>query len=171
MTTYNTLQHAEFHDFYQLHNNWLYSWLSRKLGSRFDAADLAQDTFTSIWSSTTRFSISDIREPRAYLTTVAQRILINFQKHQSLERAYLEALSHLPEAATLSTEERAILLETLQQIDTMLDGLDAKVRQAFLLSQMEGLGYAEIAVQLKVSERTIKRYMAEALTQCLLCMD
>jgi DNA-directed RNA polymerase specialized sigma24 family protein len=36
------------------------------------------------------------------------------------------------------------------------------------MAQLEGLGYAEIATELAVSERTVKRYMAEAMARCIL---
>lgn len=42
------------------------------------------------------------------------------------------------------------------------------MRRAFLWSQLEGLTYQQIAERLKVSERTIKRYMAQAYEHCLL---
>ncbi|MBA4288641.1 MAG: hypothetical protein C0439_06645 [Pseudomonas sp.] len=59
-------------------------------------------------------------------------------------------------------------LETLQALDELLDGLPRPVRRAFLWSQLEGLGYREIAERLQVSERTVKRYMAQAYEHCLL---
>jgi RNA polymerase sigma-70 factor (ECF subfamily) len=46
--------------------------------------------------------------------------------------------------------------------------LPTPVRRAFLWSQLEGLGYQQIAERLQVSERTIKRYMAQAYEHCLL---
>ncbi len=61
-----------------------------------------------------------------------------------------------------------MLLETLQALDELLDGMPAVVRRAFLWSQLEGLGYREIAERLQVSERTVKRYMAQAYEHCLL---
>ena len=67
-----------------------------------------------------------------------------------------------------SPEQRQCLLETLQQIDTMLDGLGEKVRQAFLLSQLEGLTYPVIARRLNVSVSSVKKYMAKATEHCLL---
>ena len=76
----------------------------------------------------------------------------------------------LPAPAAPSAEERLLILETLHQIDAMLDGLGAKVRTAFLLSQLEGMAYADIAARLHVSERTVKRYMVQALTQCILLL-
>ena len=84
------------------------------------------------------------------------------------EQAYLDALALLPEDCVPSPEQRWILLETLQALDELLDGLPGPVRRAFLLSQLEGLGYQEIAERLQVSERTIKRYMAQAYEHCLL---
>jgi len=37
-----------------------------------------------------------------------------------------------------------------------------------LLSQLEGLRYGEIAARLDVTERSVKRYMAQAYAHCLL---
>jgi len=50
----------------------------------------------------------------------------------------------------------------------LLDGLPLAVRRAFLWSQLEGLGYRDIATRLQVSERTVKRDMAQAYEHCLL---
>ena len=50
----------------------------------------------------------------------------------------------------------------------MLRTLPAKARTAFLLAQVHGLTYREIAGQIAVSERTVKKYMAQAMYQCLL---
>ena len=59
-------------------------------------------------------------------------------------------------------------LQTLQLVDAMLRRINPKARAAFLLSQLDGLTYAAIAAQLKVSERMVKRYMAQARFECLL---
>ncbi|AHF67595.1 hypothetical protein PSCICM_38320 [Pseudomonas cichorii] len=112
--------------------------------------------------------LANLREPRAYLVTVGKRLLINHYKRRSLEQAYLEALAALPEEAVPSPEQRWILLQTLQALDELLDDLPVVVRRAFLWSQLEGLGYAQIALRLKVSERTVKRYMAQAYAHCLM---
>lgn len=151
---------------YREHRGWLENWLRRRMGNAWDAADLSQDTFLRVLGSSQ--SMVDIREPRAYLLTVGKRLLSNFYSRRSLEQAYLDALANLPEACVPSPEQRWILLQTLQALDELLDGLPAPVRRAFLLSQLEGLGYREIAERLKVSERTIKRYMAQAYEHCLL---
>jgi RNA polymerase sigma-70 factor (ECF subfamily) len=76
----------------------------------------------------------------------------------------------VPPALQPSLEERAILLETLLSIDRMLADLGPKVRQAFLLAQLEGLDYATIAQQLDVSVSSVKKYMHKAVVQCLKCL-
>lgn len=158
---------------YRSHHGWLRTWLGRRLGNGSDAEDLAHDTFIRVLKghqSADQCGLAQLREPRAYLTTVAKRVVINYYERQSLERAYMASLQLMPEPMAPSEEDRAILLETLRELDDLLDALPARVRTAFLLSQLEGLSYEEIASQLKVSERTITRYMAQGFRQCLQLM-
>ncbi|WP_286762105.1 sigma factor-like helix-turn-helix DNA-binding protein, partial [Pseudomonas sp. UBA2047] len=82
-------------------------------------------------------------------------------------RAYLQAIAHLPEPEVPSAETRWMILETLYRIDAMLRELPARVRHVFLLSQLDGLTYAQIAEQLQVSLVTIKRDMRTAFLACL----
>ncbi|MNN37976.1 putative RNA polymerase sigma factor FecI [compost metagenome] len=165
MTETATPEHS-LHALYRDHRSWLESWLRRRMGNAWDAADLSQDTFLRVLASSQQ--IAEMREPRAYLLTVGKRLLSNFYTRRNLEQAYLDALKQLPEDSVPSPEQRWVLLETLHALDELLDGLPTLVRRAFLWSQLEGLGYCEIAERLKVSERTVKRYMAKAYEHCLL---
>jgi RNA polymerase sigma-70 factor (ECF subfamily) len=44
------------------------------------------------------------------------------------------------------------------------------VRQAFLLAQLEGLTYEQIAGQLQVSTSSVKQYLTRANRQCLFAL-
>lgn len=157
---------------YTEHHHWLHGWLRRKLGGADDAAaDLAHDTFVRVLRAQRAGSLGVLHEARAYLTTVARRLLINQARRQALERAWLETIALLPEPEAPSEEQRAIVLETLQRIDAMLDGLPPRAREAFLLVQLDGCTHAQAAQALKVTERSIRRYLAQALTQCILHAD
>ncbi|AZG11245.1 sigma-70 family RNA polymerase sigma factor [Pigmentiphaga sp. H8] len=151
---------------YREHHGWLQRWLARRLGNPAQADDLAQDTFIRVLGH--EQDLVQLREPRAYLATIARRLVINLRERQTLEQAYLEALANMGEALALSPEERCLLLETLCQIDAMLSELPAAVRRAFLLSQVEGLEYGAIAGMLGVSVRTVQRYVLRGLEQCIL---
>ncbi len=150
---------------YRDHHGWLQGWLRRRLGDRERAADLTQDTFVRLIASTVAHPL---REPRNFLATVAKRVMVDHLRRRSLEQAYLEALALEPELLEVSAEQRVILLETLLQLDAMLDGLNHKVRQALFLSHLEGLSYAEIAERLGVSVSSVTKYIAKATEQCLL---
>lgn len=167
----STVQQA-ISSLYSLHHGWLQDWLRRKLGDGADAADVAQDTFMRILTAPEHIAEKQagwaLQEPRAYLTVVAKRLMANLYRRRALEQAYLDSLALMPELAVPSAEHQLVILETLQQIDNMLDGLPSKVRAAFLLAQLEGMTYAQIAAQLDTSERTIKRYMVQAMAQCIL---
>ncbi|MFV0454287.1 MAG: sigma-70 family RNA polymerase sigma factor [Pseudomonas sp.] len=157
---------------YQEHCSWLRGWLYRRLGSSSQAADLAQDVFVRLLGVQRREGVlPDLQQPRAYLATVGRRLLHDHFRRQSLEQAYLESLARLPEAAALSAEELTLVRETLEELDRLLQRLRPLVRQVFLLSQLEGLNYGQIARQLGIGERSVKRYMAQAFEACVLYME
>jgi len=151
-------------ELYQKHNSWLMGWLCRKLGCSFDAADLMHDTFSRVLQ---KDDLTDIKEPRAYLTTIAHGLMVNHVRRRDIEAAYLEEISHLSQAEAPSPETINIMIETLTQIDEMLDGLPGRVRSAFLWFQLEGLSHAQIAERLSVSVSSVRQYIAKALLHCI----
>lgn len=153
---------------YSDHHGWLHAWLRKKLGCAHRAADLSHDTFMRLLA---REEPVAILEPRAYLTTIAQRVLANHWRREQIERAYLEALAHASDALAPSPEERAILMETLVEIDRLLDGLPAQVKRAFLHAQLDGMGHAEIAAKLGISISTVKRHLVRAGAQCYFALS
>lgn len=144
------------------HHGWLKAWLRRKLGDSHRAADLAHDVFVRLLAKQEEFFLT---EPRAFLTTVASRVLATHWQREQLELAYLETLQAYPEELAPSPEDRLIILETLSEIDTLLNGLPVVVKRAFLMSQLDGLTQVEIAQELKIAERTVRRYIARAAEQ------
>ncbi|MDK4201741.1 sigma-70 family RNA polymerase sigma factor [Pseudomonas sp. HR1] len=165
MQTLESDRYGHIRTLYQDHHGWLRERLQRRLGCLGQAADLAQDTFVRLLAR--EGELERLREPRAFLATVAQGLLANHWRRQAVERAYLDALAARPQAVQPSPEAQALILETLTELDALLDRLPARVRQAFLLAQLDGLTYAVIAERLGVSERMVKKYMAQAMLHCL----
>lgn len=151
--------------FYLAHHAWLQEWLRRRLGCRHDAADLAHDAFARLLAAR---ELDAIREPRAFLTTLAQRLVYNFWRRRDLERAYLDGLMLTTPASVPSEEERALVVDALMHIDHALKRLPPKARSVFLLSQIDDLSYPEIAARLGLSAMTVRRYVKQAITLCVL---
>lgn len=153
------------HTLYSEHHGWLKEWLRGRLGCAADAADLTQDAFLRLIVAPPP---ERLREPRHFLITIARGLVVDLFRRRTLERQYLDALAALPAPAWPSEEERALIVETLMALDAMLAGLGGKVRQVFILSQFEGLAYADIAARLGLSLRTVNNHMAKAVEHCCL---
>ncbi|GAB7531322.1 sigma-70 family RNA polymerase sigma factor [Pseudomonas sp. 3A(2025)] len=168
MSSVDLTQQQAVHSLYTDHHSWLCGWLRKRLGCVDHAADLAQDTFIRVLTQRTA---PQLREPRAYLSTIARSLMIDMFRRRALEQAYLETLAARPEALDISPETRLLIIETLLEIDRLLDGLGSRTREIFLMSQLDGLSYVEIARQLDVSVNTVKKHAVRALMQCLLASE
>lgn len=152
------------HGLYVRHSSWLMSFLRRRLSNRMDAPDVVHDTFVRVLG---RPCLSgDEGGERSFLATIARGLCIDRWRREELERSYLAALASQPLALQPSPEQVAMVLETLVEVDAMLSGLPHKVRDAFLLAQLDDLPYRRIGERLSVSERTVKKYMAQAFLHC-----
>jgi len=160
------MHHAQ--QLYAGHHGWLLSRLQARLRNTAEAQDVASETFVRVIAARQPVAIE---EPRAFLTTIAKRLLFTLWRRRELERAYVEALALRPEDLAPSPEDRALLLETLEHIAQALDGLPLKARQTFLLSQIDGLTYHAIAEQLGVSHSTVRRHMAESFRRIALALS
>ncbi|MFC3394451.1 sigma-70 family RNA polymerase sigma factor [Brenneria rubrifaciens] len=164
----NQTESLRVQQIYHEHHSWLQSWLCRRLGCSQQAADLAQDTFLRLIS---QHQAANIREPRAWLTTVAHGLVVNHWRRKDIENAYLQALAEQAPAVAPSLEQQAMTIDALLEIDRLLATLPVKVRQAFLWVHFDGLSYRQVAERLAVSERMVKKYMAQAMLNCLLCQN
>ncbi len=144
-----------------------YQWLTHKLRYRLgcgeSAEDVASETFTQLAAMP---RLEEVREPRSMLITIASRVAYEVRRRKKLERAHLYYLSQRPEDSHASPERKQMLLQELGSIEQALDGLSPRASQAFYLSQLEGLTYAEIGERLGVSASMVRQYMAKALQVC-----
>lgn len=148
---------------YSQNRQWLLGWLCKRLGCSQRAADLLQDTFIRLLK---RDEWLEAQEPRAYLMTVAKRVLIDHWRRERIEQAYLDALLQFPEAEAPSPETQHQLLELLLEIDRRLEGLPDLTRRTFLHAQLDGMTYVEIAQTLNISISSVKRHLIRATSRC-----
>lgn len=153
---------------FRRHNGWLTGWLRRQRWTVHSSEDLASDVFCALLTIP---NLKAVSQPRAMMTTIARRLIYDARRRNDLERSYEAELAALPEAAEISAEERLILLQALQAIETMLSSLSQKARTAFLMSQIEGTPYAEIAAQLGVSVSMVRKYVAQGLRAAYAAVD
>lgn len=96
---------GKLESFFNSHHHWLLRHVQRQLSNRADAEDTASETFCQVLSS--RIDTDEIQQPRAYLSTIARRLMFDRYRRRQLEKTYLDYLATLPEAGALSGRKNA----------------------------------------------------------------
>jgi RNA polymerase sigma-70 factor (ECF subfamily) len=148
------------------HRGALQAFFYRRIRTRSDAPDLAQEVYVRM------LRVSDlhaIRNPEHYLFTVASNLV---KEYAVLDRWRASGVN-VDEA---SVQQRLGELPTLDgQLDVMqrvarlravLAQLSPKCRAAVVLQYRYGLSYDEIGERLSVSPHMVKKYLAQALAHC-----
>jgi len=145
---------AVFNDHFEYIRNYLY-YLS---GNITLAEDLAQDVFLSLWEDHQKIREETIR---AYLYTVAKN---NYFKHHRRTKISLNFINfHLAGQENESPDFILEIKEFDQQLQRSIGDIPEKTRAIFLMNRIDGLKYAEIADNLKISVKAVEKHMTKAL--------
>lgn len=145
---------------FRAHYGWLCSYVRRQTPDAAGSEDLAAETFAQLLQAP---ALKAVREPRALLATIAQRLLYQRWRRAQLERRYQQQCDS---ACVASPEDLAQLTQALARLDHSLQRLPAKVRTTFLLARVDGLTYPQIAAELGVSQRSVSVYMSRSQALC-----
>ncbi|SMQ30760.1 RNA polymerase sigma-70 factor, ECF subfamily [Pseudomonas helmanticensis] len=152
--------HHSVDGLFRAHYRWLCNYLRRHLLDTASVEDIAAETFAQLLEAP---SLTAIREPRALLTTIAQRLLYQRWRRADLERRHAQQID--TDVAN-SPEELAQLAQALKRLDHSLQRLPGKVRSTFLLARIDGLTYPQIAAELGISQRSVSVYMNRSQALC-----
>lgn len=148
------------------HRAALHAFFLRRIRSKANAADLAQEVYVRM------LRVSDqgaIRNPVHYLYTVANNLA---KEHALFDRR---------RSGDIDIDEAPVheALETLPEFDRELDATQRVARLGIVLKQLRpkcraavelrfthGLTYRAIAIHLDVSPQMAKKYVAQALGHC-----
>ena len=147
------------------HHSWLQGWLRRRLGNAADAADLAQDAFIRLLTAPRSFG--SLGEARVYLRTMAGGMCVDLWRRRQIEQAWLDTLAAWPEDLAPSAEDQVMVLQALQDIDRMLLHVPQKAAHAFVMAVGCEMTDQEVATELGVSTRMVRKYVAQVMLHCL----
>ena len=150
-----------FEELIDRHRAPLLRYFSRKLPdtNREDLEDLVQDVFVRMARME---DIMRLENPQAFVFKVAGNILKDRQRREIVRASATRSLSDTQ--AELRSPERVLLAQQqLEEVRALIDSLPQKVRDAFLLSRLEGLSYNDIAEVLNVSVSSVEKYIMRAL--------
>jgi len=151
-----------FHD----HEGELLRFLTRRLGSRSLAADIAQDLYVKLLGSDQN---PEVRDRKAYLFSMAANLATD---HVRVERRRGEILVEAdgilaPRANAVTPERHAIARAELAYMEASIAQLSPRCRRVFYLSRYEGRTQAEIAVALGLGITTVYKELKMAMEAML----
>jgi RNA polymerase sigma factor (sigma-70 family) len=140
----------------------LTAYFARRVGSRAEAEDLTQEVFLRM---VRRLELEDVENVEAFVFRTAVNLLRDRSrrdKSQSVRK--VEFASRLADVDDLSPERVFDSRQTLTQVIAVLEELDERTRDAFILHRLEGMKHAQIAELLGVSVSSVEKYVIKALS-------
>jgi RNA polymerase sigma-70 factor, ECF subfamily len=178
---FHTGDHAAFAALLGRYQAPIYNFLLRSLAERQAAEDLTQEVFLRVIQGSAGFQSQ--AKFSTWLFTIARNLCVDHgrrmrhRRHASLEGQASEAdgdppvrlLDRLPHQQP-GTERHASSARIRERVGRAVSELPNEQREVFLLRQVDGVSFAEIAVICGIPENTVKsrmRYALERLQKAL----
>lgn len=148
-------------EIYHRYQNSLFIFARKKTGSEEEAQDLIHEVFSMLWEKRAELKISS--EPSAYLFFVLKNKIFDLFRHKKVSNLYIERFSSL---VSYQTDSDYLIRHNNMSglIESEIATLPVKMRQVFELSRKSNLNRKQIAIELGLSEQTVKSHMHRALT-------
>jgi RNA polymerase sigma factor (sigma-70 family) len=148
------------------HGRRLLDYLSRRLRNASDAPDIAQEVYLRLL----RLDEHDlIRNPEAYLLTVARHLLYEHTLRQNNAPPHIEFEDLGAEPSAFAEDDpagNADAQQRVQSLEKALMKLSPKAQAALVLHRRDGLSIEEVGERIGVSRNVAKKYLARALLHC-----
>lgn len=162
-TTSSPADHrAVVKELFREHNRALVKFLLTRLSSEQEACDVAQEAYVRLLQLDQPGAISFLQ---GYLFRIAANLSVDRMRHRLVrERVGAELFEEFSDTGV--TEYQAITKQEFDLACSALDELPQRHREAFVRHVVEGYRTPEIARDLGVDERTVRKYVANALLHC-----
>lgn len=141
-------------------------FLSVRLRNVHDVPDIAQEVFLRLL----RVERQDaIRNPEAYLFTVASHVLHQHTLNRSMDPVFVDITDAESELTVPAGEDPAAKVDNagrIELLERVLAQLPPKVGAALVMHRVSGFTVPEIAEHLGVSRDSVKKYLMRAAQHC-----
>lgn len=147
---------------FQTYYNRLVAYITTYSHDKTLSEDIVQQTFINLWVN--REKLDDTQSPKGYLYAIAHNIYIdtiNASKKKDVlmleiwERALRDRIK----------EDSDIQEKRIQKIKVVMENLPPECRKIIHMNKIQGIKYKEIAMELKISIKTVESQMRIAFTK------
>jgi RNA polymerase sigma-70 factor (ECF subfamily) len=143
-------------------NRSLFQFLRRRVRSSVDVQDLAQETYLRLLRVA---DLNEVRNPLAYLLQVASHVALEWCDRQPRG----DSMVVLEEDMLVDRQLPELELDarlSQQRLEETLASLSPMMRAVVLLRLRDERSYQEIAAELRITDRQVRRYLARGY-ECL----
>ncbi len=154
------LNSTQITQLFQNHHAAIVSFLVGRVACPETAQDLGQETYLRLIN---KREITHDENIIGYLFRIADRLAIDYLRQSRLPR---NNTVDLDDNLLCPQPQPDVVTELHQQCQSVLDAylsLPLKYQQVFVLRKIDELSYSDIALQLKISEKTVQRYLVAIL--------
>jgi len=144
----------------------VYHFILKSLRNAEDAMDVSQETFLRVYRNLSLFRGQSSFS--TWIFSISHHLCIDFVRKQKRRGRHIPSVNEdSPEMQNL-TDDRydpsatAEKRETVREIDRALGAISSDLREIFLLREVAGLSYQEIADTLEIELGTVKSRIARA---------
>lgn len=126
------------------------------------AEEIVEELFYVLWKE--REHLHVFQSVKSYLYRATRNEALQYCEHEEVRNRYREAVLATASEQQLADPQQEMEYEELQKlIENTLKKLPVRRRQIFEMHRLEGRKYAEIAVILSLSVKTVEAEMTKAL--------
>ena len=147
-------------------NRSLFQFLRRRVRSSVDVQDLAQETYLRLL----RADLNEVRRPLAYLLQVANHVAMEWCDRQPRS----DSMVVLDEDMLVDRQLPELELDARlaeQRLDEALASISPMMRAVVLLRLRDERSYQEIATELRITDRQVRRYLARGYERLRLAIE
>ncbi|GAB2801016.1 RNA polymerase sigma-70 factor [Rhabdobacter roseus] len=151
-----------FAEIYQRYTGALFIHAYRILGDEEEAKDVIQELFAVLWIK--RNTIVLRTSLSSYLYSSVKNRILDLIAHKKVEDRYVRSLGRFIDEGEYVTDQQVREKELSELIEREVALLPPRMREVFELSRRDNLSYKEIAEELNISDKTVKKQVNSALS-------
>ena len=128
------------------------------LGDPVVVEDIVQDCFAVLWEKIS--AGAEVSNRRSYLYMMVRNRCLDHLKRSGMKT---EELKPYDSYGIIDDDDAQQRSQIEARLWTAIDSLPDKCREIFLMSKRDGLKYEEIALELGISENTVRNQVSKAL--------
>ena len=136
----------------------LYAYAFTIVKDSAEAKDIVQSAYVKLWEK--RNEVNWPTSVQSYLYTTVYRLSLNIVRNRKIRNAHHQKIVPMQQSEMRNSAEQK---ESSERIQKAIDELPPRCKEVFYKSRMEGKTYADIAMELDISVKTVEVQIGKAL--------